>query len=165
MNTGNIFENLDKSEIEDLEALPIYISVLIAGADGTINLIEVRTAVRFTESIEQSMRYDLVEFYSRVNLDFEDKLKMVMANMPQMKDKGRDFLINKIEKANTILEKMDSKHAYALYDSFKELAIRIAYASGGIFGFGSISVEESKLIELQMIQNALQNKVMKLSPM
>lgn len=153
MKSIDIFKSLDDMEKEHLTALPIYITALIAGADGTVDHAELKRAVSFSKLATSSQDECLTKFYSDVNQDFEDKLKMVMANLPCQKEDGKKFLVHQIGKANVIFKKLDQFWAAALYSSFKELAKNIASASGGILGFGSISGEESQLIDLTMIQN------------
>lgn len=153
MKATDLFKGLDDLEKQQLTSLPIYIAALIACADGKVDHAELNKAVSFSKLASSSQDKDLTKFYCDVNQDFEDKLKMVIANLSNQNDGGRKFLIDQIELANVILRKLEKPRAAALYLSFKELAKNIASASGGILGFGSIGAEESQLIDLKMIQN------------
>jgi hypothetical protein len=145
------FKSLNQTEWDHLTALPVYITALIAAADGKIDHAELKKAIAFSEVVRRSRNEGLTQFYGDVSQDFEDKLKVVIHGMPRDKEAGKRFLSSQIAKANAILQKIDRSYAHDLCESFKALARNIAAASGGILGYGSIGHEESGLIDLQMI--------------
>jgi hypothetical protein len=147
------FENLSQEEAEILYSIPIYVSVLIAGADGKIDQAEIKKAVSLSGLKKKKARRELLGFYNYVNTDYEDKLKMAIANLPSNHKKREKILIADIEKVNNIFPKLDRAFAIKLYASFKEIAKHIAEASGGVFGYMSVGYEESKLIDLKMIKD------------
>jgi len=149
----DLFEKLDERERGQLSALPIYIALLIAGADGTVDNSEIKQAISFSRLTTSTADHAINAFYNDVYQDFEDKLKVVAANMPQCKVEREKLLIDQIRDVNVILKKIEKPRAFALYESFRRLAKKIAIASGGIFGLGSISKEESELLELNMLEN------------
>lgn len=144
---------LEEREKDHLSVLPIYITVLIASADGEIDQAEIRKAVDLSNSGLQDLGPELKEYYSSVFQDYEDKLKITIANLPTKKEERHKYLLRQLIKANDIFQKLDKPWAIKLYESFKDLAKKIAEASGGILGYGKIGFEESKLIDLHMIQN------------
>lgn len=146
------FKGLNETERDHLEALPVYISVLIAGADGTIDSTEMKKAAFFSKDVEKSKNERIKSFYSGASQDFEDKLRVVIANLPRQKEEGKKFLLSQLEKSNTILRKLDNIYARELCESFRALAKNIAAASGGFLGIGSIGSEELNLIDLNMIE-------------
>jgi len=147
------FENLSQKEEELMFSLPIYVSVLIAGADGEIDNNEIKKAVSLANLKKKKARKDLLEYYSHVYRDFEDKIKVTIANLPIDSKERESILIEDIKKANDVFEKIDKKFATKLYASLKDMAIHIAEASGGIFGYMSVGYEESRLIDLKMIKD------------
>ena len=147
------FEYLTQEEIDLMYALPIYVSVLIAGADGKIDSNEIKKSVSLAGLKKKKARKDLLEFYKNVNTDYEDKIKMTIANLPLGHKEREKILIEDIKKANDIFSKLDKAFAIKLYASLKEIAIHIAEASGGVFGYMSVGYEESKLIDLKMIKD------------
>ncbi|MBX2942614.1 MAG: hypothetical protein KF860_09730 [Cyclobacteriaceae bacterium] len=142
---------LEQSEREHLSALPIYITLLIADADGTIDRAEMKKATLFSQGEASSINQDLADFYCDVKEDFEDKLKVVRANMPRRNEEKKQFLLDQIEKADLILRKIEKSRATTLCESFKKLARAVAKASGGIFGIGSVGIEETQLIDMHII--------------
>jgi len=146
------FEDLDSSELELMYSLPVYVAILIAGADGKIDGNEVKKAVAISGLKTSKARKELIEYYSVVNTDYEDKLKMAIANLPSESKEREKLLIEEIAKVNNIWSKIEHSFAVKLYASLKEIAKHIAEASGGVFGYMSIGYEESKLVDLKMIK-------------
>lgn len=146
------FEGLEQSEKELMYSLPIYVAVLIAGADGTIDSSELKKAVSISNHKTSKARKELIDYYQQVNTDYEDKLKMAIANLPAGTKEREKLLIEEISKVNDILPKLETSFAIKLYASLKEIAKHIAEASGGVFGYMSVGYEESKLIDLKMIK-------------
>ena len=146
------FEGLEQSEKDLMYSLPIYVAVLIAGADGKIDNHELKKAVAISNLKTTKARKDLIDFYNEVNTDYEDKLKMTIANLPSTTKEREKLLIEEIGKVNAIWPKIESSFAVKLYASLKEIAKHIAEASGGVFGYMSVGYEESKLIDLKMIK-------------
>ncbi len=146
------FADLNQEEVELMYSLPIYVSVLIAGADGKIDNNEIKKAVSLSGLKTMKARKELLDFYKHVNTDYEDKLKMTIANLPADAKQREKLLIEEIAKVNDIFPKIEKSFATKLYASIKEVAKHIAEASGGVFGYMSVGYEESKLIDLKMIK-------------
>ena len=76
------FDNLEAGEKDLMFNLPIYVSVLVAGADGNIDSMELQKAVSLANNKATKARKQLLDYYTVVNQNFEDKLKMAIANLP-----------------------------------------------------------------------------------
>ena len=146
------FDQLEQSEKDLMYSLPIYVAVLIAGADGRIDNNELKKAVSISNLKTSKARKELIEYYNEVNTDYEDKLKMTIANLPSGTKEREKLLIEELGKVNDLWPKIESSFAVKLYASLKEIAKHIAEASGGVFGYMSVGYEESKLIDLKMIK-------------
>ncbi len=147
------FEDLSEDERELMYSLPIYVAVLIAGADGKIDAVEVKRAVSLSDIKKLKARKDLLDYYNHVNTDYEDKIKMTIANLPVGQKEREKILIDHLMSVNEVLKKIDKPFAIKLYASLKEIAKHIAEASGGVFGYMSVGYEESRLIDLKMIKD------------
>ena len=152
------YEQLNEEEKDFMCSLPIYVSILIAGADGKIDRQEIKKAVTFTNLKTKKARKELIEYYQNINKDFEDKLKMTIANLPSDIKKREKHLIEEISRANDIFPKMEKVFTSKLYLSLKDIAKGIAEASGGVFGYMSVGYEESRLIDLKMIKDPAKSK-------
>jgi len=147
------FEVLTQSERELMLSLPVYVAVLIAGADGEIDNREVSKAINLANDKLKNARKELIGYYGEANENFEDKFKMAIANLPSNTSERQKVLVEKLKESNSIFAQLPKKYAVSLYASLKEVAKKIAEASGGVFGYMSIDFEESKLIELKMIKD------------
>lgn len=147
------FENLREDEIQVLFKAPVYVAILIAGADGNIDKSERKEAVDIAHLKQSRSREQLVEFYKIVGEDFEGKFNRLLTELPNDANERAEAIGAELRKLNFIFPKIDKNFSVKLYASLKELAKKIAEASGGILGYLSISYEEQKLIELKMIKD------------
>lgn len=147
------FENLREDEIQALLKAPVYVAILIAGADGKIDKSERKEAVEVARSRQSRAREQLVNYYQAVGETFEDDFNRLVDELPEdVKDRNTD-IEQQLRKLNFILPKIDRVFAIKLYASLKDLAKKIAEASGGILGYLSVSYEEQALMELKMIND------------
>ena len=65
---------------------------------------------------------------------------------------SKDAISGELAQLNSITPKLEASYADLLKDSWRSLAKKVAEADGGFVGFGSISKEESALIDLPMIE-------------
>lgn len=150
----NIFpENITAQEKEVMYNMPIYVTILIAGADGHVDSAEIRKAVQLSELKSTLARPELVEYYTWASINFEDRLSQMLLSVPEDVNERTDLLVNELAKLNSILDRMDLRFSIELYNSARDFAKKIAKASGGVLGYMSIGFEESQLIGLEMIQD------------
>lgn len=147
------FKNLSEEEIETMLKVPVLVSILIAGADGTIDKSEIKQAVSLSKIKQTKAREDLIEFYKEAGRDFEDKMKIMITQLPAESSERNPVIIGELEKVNNIFPKLDPKFSEEFYFSIKDMAKKIAEASGGVLGYMAVGYEESKLIGLNMIKD------------
>ena len=146
-------ENLEQDEQNIMYGAPILVAILIAGADGKIDNAEMREALSISSMKKIKARKDLKEYYDEVGVDFEDKLKFGIGNLPNDVAERQLKIVEELEKLNDILPKLSKKFAVKYVESIKDFAKKVAEASGGVLGYMSIGYEESKLIDLKMIKS------------
>lgn len=150
----NIFPAaLTAEEKETLFNMPLYVTLLIAGADDNIDKAEISRAIELAELNKKFSRPDLHDYYKIASEDFADKLNEMMNELPATREKRMIFLVEELEKLNSILPKLEREFAIDLYASAKSLAKKIAESSGGILGYMTIGYEEAQLISLEMIND------------
>lgn len=147
------FKDLTSGEIETMLKVPVLVSILIAGADNDIDKSEIKQAVSISKLKQVKARPSLISYYQQAGTDFEDKLKVLIQQYPVDASERNPLLISELEKVNDILAKIDSKFAIVFYNSIRDIAKKIAEASGGVLGYMAVGYEESKLIGLDMIKD------------
>ena len=147
------FEPLREDEQEVLLRAPVYVAILIAGADGKIDKTERREAIDIARNKQSRSREQLSEFYKEVGESFEDQFNKLDGELPSGTDERISAITTELRKLNFILPKVDKNFAIKFIASLKDLAKKIAEASGGVLGYLSISYEESRLMELKMIKD------------
>jgi len=144
-------EKLREDEVEVVMKAPIYVAILIAGADGDIDKHERREAVDIANNRQSRSREQLSEYYKAI--DFHADFERMIGELPTGVDERTTAIIRELRKLNFILKKVDRPWAIKLHASLKDLSKKIAEASGGLMSYLTISYEESKLMELKMLQD------------
>ena len=147
----NIFEGLTPQEQEKLVHSVVWVTVLIAGADGKIESEELDWATKITRIRGFSGADDLIEFYNEVGKYFEEHFTYVIENITTDHEKRTEIAIAHLKEINPILEKLTTKIGAMIYSSLKSFAKHVAKASGGFLRMWSISYEETKYIDLPML--------------
>ncbi len=144
------FKNLTDAEAKKMYQAPALIAVMIAIADSRIDEQETTWAKKvmgFRQEVGNDM---LFNYYEIADSYFSEALESLLSD-----DKGTHLRISDLESAlaelNEPLAKVDVKFALELYKSWKSFAKQVAKSAGGILGFGSISEQEERLMELRMI--------------
>lgn len=152
------FEKLRDDDVQLMYKVPVYITILVAGADGKIDRKELQEAVSITNLKKIKARKLLVEYYNEVGEMFEKVLKKEIETLPANAEERNALIVEKLERLNIVWHYIDNNFAIQFYESMKDLARKVAQASGGVLGFLSIGHEESKFIELKMIRNPVRLK-------
>ncbi|PHN06692.1 hypothetical protein [Flavilitoribacter nigricans] len=133
-----------------MDAVP-YITILVAGADGDIDMREVHWSEKLTKIRSFSYEEELRPFYKKVGEHYDERLHQLMDNLPKDTDSRNQIITEELSKLNTILPKLDHFYARLYYLSLKSFADHVAHASGGVMGWLSVGFEEYKVVDLHMI--------------
>lgn len=147
------FSVLQEDEKKVMFHAPILVSILIAGADDKFDKKEISEAIHLANLKLSKSREILNEFYRIVRHDFKINLSDAIDSLPSKAIKRNPIIIAELEKLNKILPKLDKTFAIQFYESIKDIAKRIATASGGILGYMTIDHHERKLMDLKMIKD------------
>ncbi len=145
------FSGISDNQFETLKEAIAWITALIAGADGAIDTKETEWAKKLADIRSYANPNDLTPFYEEVGKDFSVQLDKLIEHLPESKEARMSLLERKIAQLNDILPLLPNATGAALYASYVSFANHVAKASGGFLGFFSVSSEESKLIELPML--------------
>ena len=77
----------------------------------------------------------------------------LIKELPKTAVESNPIIIRYLKKLNRIIVKLDKSFAINYYGSLKDMAKKVAEASGGIMGYLTVSYEEAKLLELNMIKD------------
>lgn len=145
------FGKLSDNQIQITKDAIAWITVLIAGADGEIDTKEKEWAAKVAHIRSYHNPNELTPFYEAVGVEFNDKLTQLLANVPSDTKERTAVLTRKLEQLNEVLPLLENNLGYHLAKSYRSFSSHIAKASGGILGFFSVSSQESKLVDLPMI--------------
>ena len=145
------FEALSESELKTLQNAVAQIAILVAGADDNIDADEKAWASKMTAIRSFSGDRWLREFYEVVGENFKSDFERLIQVLPTNTTERQAALSKEIAMVNPILAKLELYLAFRVYDSYLSFARRIAEASGGILGFGTVSEAENQWLMLPMI--------------
>jgi hypothetical protein len=144
---------ISEAEYDQLKDAISLITVLIAGADGTIDRKEKEWAEKVTNIRSYSLPDGLKEFYLEVGEDFQQKLDAFVDKYSGDVEARNQNIAKVLAGLNSVFPKIEDREvAVALYESFVSFARHVARASGGFLSWGSIDVQEKKLMSLDMIE-------------
>lgn len=147
-------KELESLSVEDqkvlLDAVP-YITILVAGADGELDMKEVEWSEKLTKIRSFSYEEELRPFYKKVGENYEERLHLLMDALPNDKDARNQAISDELAKLNEVLPKLDHFYARHYYQSLRSFADHVAHSSGGVMGWLSVGFEEYKVIDLHMI--------------
>lgn len=149
----NEFNHLKAEEINLMYKAPVLVTILIAGADDTIDHAEMKEARELAKLKQTKENEVLKEYYKAIGDSFEDELKRHISLLPRDTTERNKIIIDELTKLNFILPKLSQKFAVNFYTHLKDLAKKIAEASGGVLGYMAVGKEESEFIELDMIKD------------
>lgn len=141
------FNNISDEEAALLIKAPALVTVLIAGADENIEKKEREWAAKLVHYRTFTSDPRLQDYYELVKARFETYVNDLTDNWTP----GSAAVTEELAGVKDILAKLDDEYADLLRESWKSLAKKVAEASGGLLGFGSIDEAEMKLISLPMI--------------
>ena len=144
------FDTISQDDKQILKDTFVSITLLIAAAESEITEAEISEAVNTIKVRGYEANHLFHEFYDEIGQDFAQNLDNARASVVISRE-SEDIYANQISKVNRVLEMLPNSVAKRLYKDYLSFAHRIANASGGVLGFGTISREERNLIHLPMI--------------
>ncbi len=146
------FKGISENEFQNLKRAIPSITVLIAGADGTIKDHETEWAAKVTEIRSYNLPRRLSTFYKEAGETFQQDINELVDNFKSNPENTMQMLKFQLASLNDVLEKLDDRQlAYELYLSLRSFARHVARSTGGFLGWGAIGPQEDELIGLTMI--------------
>ncbi|MFT5765360.1 MAG: hypothetical protein ACI8X3_002797 [Saprospiraceae bacterium] len=145
------FEKLSEDQKELMyDAIPL-ITIYIAGADGKIDPEEAAWAEKLTKIRSYAHHESLQEYYSNLGETYSDRMNKYIGVLPTDIAARTEAIGEKLAGLNSVLPMLEVNFAARYYKGLLSFAKHVAKASGGFFGFGSISSDEERLMKLDVI--------------
>ncbi len=145
------FENITPEEFKTLTDTIARITILVGGADGTLDKEEKEDAEKLTKIRSYANAESLHGFYKEVGNNFTETLDTEFDSLPGIVEDRANILVERIKLVNDILPKLDQPIGHELYKSYVSFAEHVAKCSGGFLDFLSVSKAEDKWMHLDMI--------------
>jgi hypothetical protein len=147
------FQHLEEGEVKLMNVAPVLVTILIAGADDKIDHAEIKEASELAKFKQTKENEVLKDYYKPVSKTFDAELKAHIERLPKDTNARNKIISSELSRLNDILPKLDTKFAVNFYTHLKDLAKKIAKASGGVLGYMAVGKEESEFIDLEMIKD------------
>lgn len=147
------YQHLNQDEIQLLQTAPALVTLMVAGSDGAYKEDEIARGMDITRWKKVHARPDLLQFYDDVRQHFSADLEKLRRDLPRDSNERYRLISERLRELNPILYKLDKPFAEQYYASLRELARQVAEASGGVLGYLSVGYNESKVINLPMIDD------------
>ncbi|MCS6929829.1 MAG: hypothetical protein NZM43_10070 [Saprospiraceae bacterium] len=145
------FSTLTAQEFDTLRQVPLWITLLIGGADDTFDRSERDWAARIVRIRTYAREGSFDEYYRQVAENFVNRLDELWESLPSDAESRNQLLAEKIAEVNPILAKLHPPLGALLYQSYCKLADEVAKASGGFLRIGAVSPEENRWVKLPML--------------
>ncbi len=145
------FKNLSPDEQHlFFDAIPL-ITILVAGADGDIDEVELEEAQRlsYVRSFNNAGR--LPAFYEQVEENLSARIKELIQELPQDVAPRQEEISGRLARFNEIFPKMALPFAYLYYRDFVSFAKHVAESHGGFMRFMTVGPDEAKVMDLPML--------------
>jgi len=112
-------ENLKSSEREMLLKFPVYISLLAASNDDSLDETEKKEAIKFCHIKTYSCHPLLYDFYQEAEKVFEKNIEQLDNELPKEKDERDTAIKTELAKLENILLKLGKDYAATMHRGMK----------------------------------------------
>ncbi|MFT5997787.1 MAG: hypothetical protein ACI81P_000232 [Neolewinella sp.] len=145
------FHNLTPTEQQlMLDAIPL-ITILVAGADGEVDEVELAEAQRLADIRSFNTKGQTNAFYEKVDDNLTAHIMEMMKELPNALDPRQEAIIARLSGLNAVFAKMDVPFGYLYYKSFGSFAKHVGESHGGFMRFMTVGPQEAKVIDLPML--------------
>lgn len=145
------FSPLTPSEQQAMfDAVPL-ITILVAGADGDMDEVELSEAQRLADIRSYDSHGRLLAFYEVIDDNLVGRIQTMAKELPVEVQPRQEAIAEQLAKLNDILAKLEEPFGYLYYQSFVTFAKFIAESHGGFLRFMTVSDEEAEVMGLPML--------------
>lgn len=145
------FKNLTPDEQALMfDAIPL-ITILVAGADGNIDEVELAEAQKLAD-IRSFDNHGLVNaYYEIIDKGLTEKIREMSKELPNALEERQQEISSRLSGINALLAKMELPYGYLYFKSFRSFARHVAESHGGFLRFMTIGPKEAEVVDLPML--------------
>lgn len=147
------FKKLEPSDQSLLFKGPLFVNILVAGADGKIDKKERKAAFDYIHKRGDKMGNPIEKFYHLLTENLNLYYTEIIQSLPRDFEFRNKELVKILGKYSNLFTILNQSFAIEYYKSLREIAEITAKASGGLMGVGSVSSSEQKYLLLPMMIN------------
>lgn len=145
------FKNLTPDEQALMfDAIPL-ITILVAGADGEIDEVELAEAQKLADIRSFDTHGLLNAYYEIIDKDLTQKIQEMSKALPDDLEERQLKIAMQLSDVNGLLAKMDLPYGYLYFKSFRSFAKHVAESHGGFLRFMTIGPQEAEVVDLPML--------------
>jgi len=145
------FKDLTEEEVSTMmDAIPL-VTVLISGADGDFSKSEREWAKKLVDIRSYNFPETMRPYFQKVGETFGDKMDALIKELPEDTSKRNQLVSERLANLNAIFPKLENNFAHRFYKNLLSFAEHVAKADGGFMRFATISKDEKKWLDLNMI--------------
>ena len=147
---------LSQEEIDFLIKVPVYVTIMVGGADNELEDIELEWAEKVARFRSFKSSPELQQYYLEVDKIFSSELEKMVQNLKNQVKKPREQskeISEELKRLNDIFAKLDKETAEKLYNDFLSFARHVASVSDNLLGMGGINPDEWEYVRLPSVKH------------
>jgi hypothetical protein len=145
------YYSVKEEELDVLALAPVWVILLVAGADGNIDRKEKQEALSIMQRWCDCIGPESPDLWRDVVQNFETNIRGYQMLLPSDPEKRNEVLVSKINRLNDFIDRLDRAFADRYVAFLRDLANRVATASGGFFRYRTTQAESDRFAGLPMI--------------
>lgn len=145
------FSPLAPSEQQLLfDAIPLIV-ILVAGADGHMDKVELADAQKLADIRSYDTNGRLQAYYEAIDDNLVGRIQQLGEELPEDLTTRQAEIAERLGQLNEVFPKMEVPFGYLYYQSFHSFSRHVAESHGGFMRFMTIGPREAKVVNLPMI--------------
>ena len=129
------FEDLSQVEKNRLLKFPVYISMLAANNDDSLDETEKKAAAKFCHIKTFTCDPLLKTFYHQAEKEFNKNVEELENTLPKERSKREEIIKNELAKIETILLKLGTAYALLMYRSMRAFKKHVSKAHRNVLEY------------------------------
>lgn len=146
------FSPLSPSEQQQLfDAIPLIV-ILVAGADGDMDEVELADAQKLADIRSYDNKGRLQAYYEAIDDNLVGRIQQLSKELPYDVETRQQEIGKRLGMLNDVFPKMEEPFGYLYYQSFHSFSRHVAESHGGFLRFMTVGPKEAKVVNLPMIK-------------